>query len=819
MRSLFRFGLASAISGALALGSAPALAATLDPILDGLLQQTAADQPIQVIVTFNGEGPLAASQLQRLTALGVRGLTLEALPMVGALATPAQIAELQQWDDVRSIWFNAPLQYDNHEATALTGVDRLRTDPLMRSNGLPFSGRGVAVLVNDSGIDGTHPDLKYPRHVVQNVAAQTNLNAVSGLLPITRTEDVANTDILGGHGTHVAGIIGATGAASTSSGRFEGVAPGADLVGYGSGAGLFILDTLGGFDYALSQQSRYNIRVVSNSFGQTSDTGTDFDPDHPTNVATKALADRGVIVVFSAGNSGAGEGTITGQFKKAPWVVTVAAGDKDGGLASFSSRGEEGRGGTVDVDGETLSWVDRPTITGPGVDIYSARAAAGPLDAPSLPDEIEEIGPGDALYYSRKSGTSMSAPHVSGIVALMLEANPELDWRGVKSILEATATNMTGRQPWEVGAGYVNAYAAVQAALEAGQFGSTTNLTRSFNANAITSVASDDAVSFDFSPVGPTGEVRFEVGADVSLVSARANIGDNTLALVLVDPEGRRYGSSIALPVLGQNVGVSAPAVPGTWTLTARGVGAVSGVGLDPGGVSNGYGIPGPVNARLKQVRTDGYVGLVDVGDHPARGFIEYAVSHRLADSDSTGRFRPDAPLRRRELADFMVMGLGVRQSDPLQGQTYSDIAPTDELYPVAEAVGARGAALRDTFHEQEWLLRSNGTFEPDRVVVREDLAHALVQALGLQAAALAHSGDVVVHYEGRRIVLSDQGQIDPAVRGHVQLALDAGLLPATFEVQQGPFDLQPTITARFGPKAQVTRAAYAAAATRWSNR
>ncbi|XQF92675.1 hypothetical protein ACOBV9_16680 [Pseudoalteromonas espejiana] len=56
--------------------------------------------------------------------------------------------------------------------------------------------------------------------------------------------------------------------------------------------------------------------MISNSFGSTSDTGTDFNPDHPTNVATKQLSDNGVIVVFSAGNSGSGESTITGNFKK-----------------------------------------------------------------------------------------------------------------------------------------------------------------------------------------------------------------------------------------------------------------------------------------------------------------------------------------------------------------------------------------------------------------------------------------------------------------------------------------------------------------------
>lgn len=809
--------LAASIALAASGFSANALAATLDPALEPILQTGDAIGPLEVIVSFHGEGPLGPVQLRQLEALGLNGITLESLPMVGVRATPDQIRELDGWDEVRSIWLNHGLTYDNREATALSGVDRLRTDPVLRSNGVPFSGRGVAVLVNDSGIDGTHPDLKFPRHVVQNVAAQTNLNSVSGLLPVTRLEDMPNTDIAGGHGTHVAGTVGGSGAASSGA-RYEGVAPGADIVGYGSGAGLFILDTLGGFDYALSQQARYNIRVVSNSFGSTSDTGTDFNPDHPTNIATKALADRGVIVVFSAGNSGPGEGTITGNFKKAPWVVTVAAGDKSGGLASFSSRGEDGRGGEVNIGGETLVWVDRPTITAPGVNIYSARAAGGPLDAPSLADEIEEIGPGDAVYYSRKSGTSMAAPHISGVVALMLEANPSLDWRGVKRILEDTASNITGRAPWEVGAGYVNAYAAVQAALEAGDFGATPNLNRSFNANALTSVASNEAVSFQFSPVGETGSVSFEVGADISLVTASANIGDNTLALVLIDPLGRRYGSSIALPVLGQNVATAAPGIPGTWTLTARGVGAVSGVALDPLQVTNGYGTPGTVNARLKQVRTDGFTGLADIAGHPGQGFIEFAVSRRLVDADANGRFRPDDTLRRRELADFMVMGLGVRQSDPLAGPTFSDVGDTSALYPLVEAVSARGGALRDTFHQHDPLVRSGARFNGGGAVTHEELAYSLVQSLGLQEAARAHSGDVVVHYDGKRIVLGDQHNIAPALRGYVQLALDAGLLPATFAVRQGPFDLQPVVTATFDPKANVSRAAYAAAASRLSN-
>ncbi|MBA2238667.1 MAG: S8 family serine peptidase, partial [Lysobacter sp.] len=582
----------------------------LDRTLELMLPTLTSGETVEVIISFHGTGPLSAAQQQRLAALGLKGLSLRSLPIAGALATPAQVQSLLEMSDVRSVWLNAPLDLENREATALTGVDRLRTDSGMRVNGLPVSGRGIGVLVNDSGVDGNHSDIRFPEHVKQNVLAQTNLNAFSSMLPITYTEGVPDSDIGGGHGSHVAGIIGGNGA--KSSGAFEGVAPGAGIIGYGSGAGLFILDTLGGFDYALTHQAQYAIRVVSNSFGNTSDVGTAFDPDHPTSIATKALADRNVVVVFSAGNSGPGEATITGSFKKAPWVIAVAAGDKQGRLASFSSRGENGRGGEVVIDGQSYRWEDRPAVTAPGVDIVSVRATAGALDKASADSDIETLGPALAASYTTMSGTSMAAPHVSGVVALMLEANPGLGWREVKQILQDTASNVPGNEAWENGAGYVNAYAAVQMALGKGSFGSTVNATRIFNANAQVSVGSSATYPIEFNPIGPTGSVQFDVGADTALVNARAKVGTNTVAIVLTDPNGKRYGSSISLPVLGQNIAVSAPGVAGTWSLTIRGIGSVSGTALDPAQVTNGYGLPGAVNVNVKQVRTDGFTGLAD---------------------------------------------------------------------------------------------------------------------------------------------------------------------------------------------------------------
>ncbi|GAB6197342.1 S8 family serine peptidase [Lysobacter xanthus] len=802
---------------AAAILTAPLLAEArrLDAQLEALLPTTAATDSLQVIVSFNGAAPLTAEQRQRLASLGVRGITLRDLPIAGVLATPAQIRSLLAMSDVRSVWLNKKLQYDNYEATRITGVQRLRTESGLRVNGMPVTGRGIGVLINDSGVDGTHPDLKYPEHVKQNVLGQTNLAAQDALLPITYVENVANTDIGGGHGSHVAGIVGGNGAASPG-GKFEGVAPGASIIGYGSGAGLFILDTLGGFDYALTHQAQYNIRVVSNSFGNTGDTGTDFDPDDPTNIATKKLADRGVIVVFSAGNSGAGEATITGNFKKAPWVVTVAAGDKSGRLADFSSRGENGRGGTVSVDGTSYMWEDRPTVTAPGVDIVSVRASTGAVDKTGAQGDVETLGT-LAAYYATLSGTSMAAPHTSGIVALMLEANPNMDWRDVKRILQETASNLPGGAKWEVGAGYINAYAAVQSAVGQGRFGPTVNAARTFNANAQVSTASARDYAIDFSPVGPTSSVQFQVGADIALVNARAAVGDNTVAISLTDPNGKRYGSSIALPVLGENIAVSAPGVAGTWTLTVRGVGSVSGTNLDPAKVTNGYGVPGTVNVNVKQLRTDGYTGLRDVATHASRGFVEFGVSNRLVDSYADGTFQPDRVLTRGELADFLVMGAGIRQFRPLaNGTSVSDLGAADARLPAAEAVLASGASQRDLSHRQAGVMgRVDGAFRPDDVVTRASLSYSLVQSLGLQAQAEGFSGTLTALYDGKRVEVKDDASIPAPLRGYVQYALDLGLVNARFEVVQGPFDLQPTVVAYFDPAKTVTRGAYAAAASR----
>ncbi len=781
--------------------------AVVDPRLAEAL--AAAPGPVEVVVTFHG----SEAQVGLLQRLGITaGVTFQALPMAGVLATNAQVEALAASPEVRSIYLNRRLVRENAEATALTGVDRLRADAALtaRNGGLPVSGKGVGVLVNDSGVDGTHKDHEFGKNLVQNVLGSTNLHAQSELLPVSYVENVPNTDSTGGHGTHVAGIVGATGA--MSGGKYEGVAPGAGIIGYGTGAALAILDVLGGFDYALVHQSEYNIRVVTNSWGDTADTGTPFDPADPVNVATKLCFDRNIVVVFSAGNSGPGEATISGNYKKAPWVVTVAAGDKQGRLADFSSRGVKGQGGAVTVDGQTYTWEDRPTVTAPGVSIVSTRVVA-PVSALGAPDDINLIEPAYLPYYTTMSGTSMAAPHVAGIAALVLDANPALSPLEVKQILQDTATNMPGREPWEAGAGYVNAYAAVDRAFGAKPYGETLNLTRTFN-STVTSGTTRAAFAATYDPLAGASEaVPFTVAPGTAELVVRAKaLGllattGNTINVVLTSPSGATYSSGVSVLFAlypDRTVTVTDPA-PGAWTLQLK-------------GLSGGAALPEQVEGYIAQTRESGYTGLTDIAGHPAETAIKLAVSKRLVDGDSSRRFRPDEQLSRRDLANYLMMGAEVRQYLPAT-PTFTDVAASDA--PFAEAVAARGAALRDQAQTARGVMlpAAPGQFAPTQAVRRAELAYSLVQSLGLEAEATARNGSAVtVQYGGSRIPIEDGGQIPAELRGYVQLALDLNLLNAYFTVTQGPFDLQPTAHAAFRPQEKVTRAQYAVAITRLYN-
>jgi len=400
--------------------------------------------------------------------------------MVAALATPAQLISISALPGLEGVYANKQLQYFMlHES-----VPAIRADAVHAAG---ITGKGIGIAILDSGIDGLYnPDLTYPTHTVQNIKVLVNVNDLftfgkDAPKPIRKgatvfAENLPNSETSVGHGSHVAGI--AAGMGTAGNGYYTGVAPGANLIGIGTGDILFIFFALAGFDYILDHQQQYNIKVVNNSWG----TSGAFDPKDPINEATKKVTSRGITVVFAAGNDGPAQNTLN-PYSVAPWVISVAAGCKvgvtdptnseahcmldDGSspvvptnheprahvLGDFSSRG---------VPGDDLY---HPDITAPGVHIVSTRASTGTVlngDDANHDVRICQISATNLAFYTCASGTSMASPHIAGVVALMQEAaGGKLSPTQVLNALTSTARPLPGYATWEVGAGFVDAYAAV----------------------------------------------------------------------------------------------------------------------------------------------------------------------------------------------------------------------------------------------------------------------------------------------------------------------------------------------------------------------
>lgn len=514
--------------------------AKISPALQAKLNSIGpADSAGLVIITANLPSSLTQVATAVSTLGATPGTKFTGIGVMTAVLSKTQVLTLQTNPAVKSLWDNYQLHYSLHQARILCGVDKLRADAtgLTAANGghvVDGSGAGdavpnpdanqpnkpnITVVVIDSGLStsgvpsGGSPtenvDLYYDNNaaahgvlnpagdgylvppVIPNSKVIQNVQVTPGVLtgdPSVYLENQVENDSVG-HGSHCAGIVGGLGtfskttpavtgpnASPTGPGvglteDFSGAANGVKIIGCGSGAGLFVLDALGGFNYAINFRTFYNVRVTSNSYGSNGP----FDPADPLNVAIQTAYNNGITNVFAAGNDGPGVDTISNS-SKSPYVISVAAGHKEGGLVAFSSRGKPAVERTVG----SIDEFNLPAITAPGTgrefdfnapgspngkglysDIISTRskipgAAAGTND--------QEFPAPYQANYTQISGTSMACPFIAGVCALLLDANPSLTPAGIKAILQKTATMMPGYQDFEVGAGYVNAYAAVDAA-------------------------------------------------------------------------------------------------------------------------------------------------------------------------------------------------------------------------------------------------------------------------------------------------------------------------------------------------------------------
>src|SRR5580765_6880359 len=362
----------------------------------------------------------------------------------------ALLKKLSDQPGVLTVHFDRPIKAHNYRTAVTVGARAVQDT-------LGYSGSGVGVAIIDSGITSWHDDLT---------------NTTSKLFPygnqrVAKFVDFVNGRTLpyddNGHGSHVAGIIAGNG--KDSYGEKTGIAPKATLVSLkvldanGQGTISNIIAALG---WVARNAKTYNIRVINMSVGARISESYLTDP---LTLATKALTDQGITVVTAAGNIGknaAGQlqyGGITAP-GNAPWVLTVGASStmgtltrNDDQMADFSSAGPTA------VDFEA-----KPDLVAPGVGTVS-------LSVPGSTFYIEKVtsllsgtlGLGSKPYLAL-SGTSMAAPVVSGTIALMLQANPNLTPNLIKALLQYTAQVYPGYSPLREGAGFLNTLGAVRLA-------------------------------------------------------------------------------------------------------------------------------------------------------------------------------------------------------------------------------------------------------------------------------------------------------------------------------------------------------------------
>jgi serine protease AprX len=267
-----------------------------------------------------------------------------------------------------------------------------------------------------------------------------------------------------GHGTHVTGLIASAGV--TSQDLYEGIAPGVRLYALRAldqnGAG-YTSNVINAINFAVANKSTLKIDVINLSLGHPIYESASTDP--LVDAVEKAAA-AGIVVVASAGNFGGdptthvtGYGGITSP-GNAPNAITVGALEtyqtvtrEDDVVAWYSSRGP--------------TWYDafqKPDIVAPGTHLVSDVPTSSNI-AKTYPAGLMKTSGTTNLM--KLSGTSMSAGVVSGVVALMLEANrtkhpgARLTPNTVKAILEYTALPLASADTLTQGAGSLNAAGAI----------------------------------------------------------------------------------------------------------------------------------------------------------------------------------------------------------------------------------------------------------------------------------------------------------------------------------------------------------------------
>jgi serine protease AprX len=294
------------------------------------------------------------------------------------------------------------------------------------------TGQGVGVAVIDTGIAGGLPDF-------QGADGTSRVVATAVVNPYATSPDDTY-----GHGTHVAGILAGDSTHLPQddplNGNYVGIAPDANLVSIkvaDDEGKATILDVIYGLQFAVDHQQDYGIRVVNMSLEST--TAESYKTD-PLDAALESAYFHGMLVVVAAGNRGSDFDAGDYAPGNDPFAVSVGAVD---------NRGTTARGDDVMADWSTRDTtqdgIKKPNVLAPGAHIVSTLAPNSDFASLCPTCVVSD-------RYFQAGGTSMAAPVVSGVAALIFQLHPDWTAPQVKAALLTTGYRLYGSTYREVDA-------------------------------------------------------------------------------------------------------------------------------------------------------------------------------------------------------------------------------------------------------------------------------------------------------------------------------------------------------------------------------
>lgn len=452
------------------------LMASLNLTVAASVESSADRQTVgRYLVTLDESDATARGRIAALTQIQ-HGKVLHAYQNISALAVElpqAALAALTRDPAVKTIEPDAiaTISASEDELAASWGVDHIDAEQTWSAEtGAGVTGAGIDVAVIDTGIDKEHPDL-----------AGAVVGGISFLNNGVTSENFFDDN---GHGTHVAGIIGAR----DNLTGVVGVAPNVNLyiakVLDSSGSGYYS-DIIAGVDWAINK----GVDVINMSLGGT------YDSPALKAMVDHAYYDAKIVVVAAAGNSGGNVRKDTVNYPaKYESVIAVAATDSSDVRADFSSTGPA------------------VEISAPGVGIKSTIPGGG---------------------YATWSGTSMASPHVAGAVALLKAAHPADAASALRTRLAEMADDLgTAERDVLYGYGLVDAH-MTGATSEPSQFSTSTTVSAGDGDFAV-----GEKVPIQVSVIIKSTGLSSVSGAQVSVVISNSSLSYSKTITATTDASG-----------------------------------------------------------------------------------------------------------------------------------------------------------------------------------------------------------------------------------------------------------------------------------------